>query len=113
MSCVVPYSLLYESQSSVIGTRRGADVLAELPRGTVTFLFTDIEGSTALWEQDRQTMAAAVARHLALLRTAIETHDGVLFKSVGDAVQAAFPTAPDAVAATLDAQQALVEEKWP
>ena len=87
--------------------------MANLPCGTVTFLFTDIEGSTALWERDRAAMAAAVERHLALLRAAIEAHDGVLFKTVGDAVQAAFPTAPDAVAAALDAQRALLAETWP
>ena len=52
-------------------------------------------------------MATAVARHLTLLRAAIEAHGGVLFKIVGDAVQAAFPTAPEAVAAALDAQRAL------
>ena len=87
--------------------------MADLPSGTVTFLFTDIEGSTVLWEQDRAAMASAVERHLALLRTAVETHHGVLFKIVGDAVQAAFPTAPDAVAAAPDAQRALMQETWP
>jgi len=86
--------------------------MPDLPSGTVTFLFTDIEGSTALWERDRAAMADAVERHLALLRTAIETHDGVLFKVVGDAVQAVFPTAPQAVAAALDAQRALLGEDW-
>ena len=86
--------------------------MAELPTGTVTFLFTDIEGSTALWEHDRAAMATAVERHLALLRTAIETHHGVLFKTVGDAVQAAFPTAPDALAAALAAQRSLATENW-
>ncbi|MDF3041547.1 MAG: adenylate/guanylate cyclase protein, partial [Thermomicrobiales bacterium] len=53
-----------------------------------------------------------VERHHSLLRTAIETHNGVLFKTVGDAVQAAFPTAPDAVAAALDAQRSLATERW-
>ena len=65
--------------------------MPDLPSGTVTFLFTDIEGSTALWEQDRQSMATAVERHLALLRDMIEAHGGVLFKTVGDATQSAFP----------------------
>ena len=51
--------------------------MPDLPSGTVTFLFTDIEGSTALWERDQLAMATAVARHLALLRAAIEAHDGV------------------------------------
>src|SRR5215217_3459708 len=86
--------------------------MPELPSGTVTFLFTDIEGSTALWEQDQAAMATAVERHHTLLRTAIETHHGVLFKTVGDAIQAAFPTAPDAVAAALDAQWSLATERW-
>ena len=81
--------------------------MADLPRGTVTFLFTDIEGSTALWERDRQAMASVVARHLALLDVAIAAQGGVHFKTVGDAVQAVFPTAPAAVAAALAAQRAL------
>src|SRR5215217_9439353 len=87
--------------------------MAELPSGTVTFFFTDIEGSTALWERDRAAMATAVERHLDLLRDAVAAHSGVVFKVVGDAVQAAFPTAPDAVAAALDAQRALVQQAWP
>ena len=69
-------------------------IMPDLPSGTVTFLFTDIEGSTPRWERDRQAMAQAVDRHLALLRGAIEAHGGVLFKMVGDAVQAAFPPPP-------------------
>jgi predicted ATPase/class 3 adenylate cyclase len=84
--------------------------MVDLPRGTVTFLFTDIEGSTALWERDRAAMAQAVARHLALLRAAVEAHDGVLFKVVGDGAQIAFPNAPAALAAAIEAQQALLAE---
>ena len=86
--------------------------MPDLPSGTVTFLFTDIEGSTERWEQDRTAMADAVDRHLALLRQAVETNGGVPFKVVGDAVQAAFPTAPQAVAAALAAQRALLVEDW-
>ncbi len=86
--------------------------MPDLPSGTVTFLFTDIEGSTALWEQDRTAMTDAVERHLALLRQAVEAHGGVPFKVVGDAVQAAFPAAPQAVAAALTAQRALLAEDW-
>ena len=82
--------------------------MAELPRGTVAFLFTDIEGSTARWEGNRQVMAAAVAHHLALLGAAIAAHGGVHFKTVGDAVQAAFPTAPQALAAAVAGQRALL-----
>jgi predicted ATPase/class 3 adenylate cyclase len=86
--------------------------MPELPSGTVTFLFTDIEGSTALWERDRPAMAAAVERHIALLDAAIQSHGGVHFKTVGDAVQVAFPTAPEAVATALAAQQSLLTEEW-
>ena len=86
--------------------------MAPLPGGTVTFLFTDIEGSTALWEQDRQAMAAAVERHFALLGEAVAAQDGVLFKTIGDAAQAAFPTVPNAIAAAIAAQLALRREDW-
>jgi predicted ATPase/class 3 adenylate cyclase len=78
-----------------------------LPTGTVTFLFTDIEGSTAHWEQHDASMRAALARHDALLRDAIERHGGAVFKTWGDAFCAAFATAPDALAAALVAQRAL------
>jgi class 3 adenylate cyclase/DNA-binding XRE family transcriptional regulator len=78
-----------------------------LPSGTVTFLFTDIAGSTQLWEQHRAAMPAVLARHDALLRDAITTHGGQIFKTVGDAFCAAFVRASDALAAALDAQPAI------
>ena len=84
----------------------------DLPRGTVTFMFTDIEGSTALWEQDRIAMRAAVERHLALLDAAIGAHGGHRYEQVGDAIQAAFATAGDGLAAAIEAQRALVMEPW-
>src|SRR5579884_3807001 len=83
------------------------------PSGTITFLFTDIEGSTRLWEQYPEAMRAALARHDALLRQAIEAHNGHVFKTVGDAFCAAFATAPDALHAALTAQCALHAEAWP
>jgi class 3 adenylate cyclase len=86
--------------------------MPDLPRGTVTFLFTDIEGSTALWERDQAAMAAAVERHLALLDAAIQAHGGIHFKTVGDAVQSAFPTAPKALAAAVEGQRSLLSEDW-
>jgi predicted ATPase/class 3 adenylate cyclase len=82
------------------------------PTGTVTFLFTDIEGSTRLWESNAQEMQEALARHDELLRTAIEERCGYVFKTVGDAFCAAFGTATDAAEATLAAQRALLEEGW-
>ncbi len=87
--------------------------MADLPRGTVTFLFTDIEGSTRLWRDHRAEMEQAYARHDALLRDAITAHRGVVYKVIGDALQVAFPSAPEAVAAALEAQFALDLEPWP
>jgi len=83
-----------------------------LPSGTVTFLFTDIVGSTQLWEQHHESMGTALARHDSLLRQAIGAHGGVVFKTVGDSVHAVFARAPDALAAALDAQRVLQQERW-
>ncbi len=85
---------------------------SSLPTGTVTFLFTDIEGSTRLWEQHPRAMQAAIARHDTLLREAIEQNGGYVFKTVGDAFCAAFPTAPQALDASLAAQRALNSADW-
>jgi TolB-like protein/Tfp pilus assembly protein PilF len=83
------------------------------PSGTVTFLFTDIEGSTRLWETQREAMAQALPRHDALLRQCIESRGGHIFKTAGDAFCAAFDTAASAVEAALAAQQTLGRERWP
>ncbi len=84
----------------------------DLPTGTVTFLFTDLEGSTQLWERQPRAMRGALARHDELLRRAFESHGGHVFKTGGDAFCVAFPDAPEAVAAALDAQLALAGEDW-
>ncbi|MDR7418394.1 MAG: adenylate/guanylate cyclase domain-containing protein [Armatimonadota bacterium] len=83
------------------------------PTGTVTFLFTDIEGSTRLWEQHPDAMQAVLARHDAILRRTIAGRQGYVFKTVGDAFHAAFARARDAVAAALALQRALAAEAWP
>src|SRR4029077_4574693 len=77
------------------------------PTGTVTFLFTDIEGSTARWESDPNEMRRALAAHDDVLRTAIETEGGWLFKHTGDGVCAAFTSPRAAVDAAIVAQRAL------
>jgi predicted ATPase/class 3 adenylate cyclase len=76
---------------------------------SITLLFTDIEGSTRLWEQEPQRMPAALARHDALARAAVEDHRGTVFKMVGDGLQAAFADPLDAVRATLQLQRAIVD----
>ena len=82
------------------------------PRGTVTFLFTDIEGSTRLWHDHEAAMQAAYVRHDVILSRAISQYGGVRYKVIGDAFQVAFPTAIAAVAATLEAQLALAADDW-
>ena len=77
------------------------------PSGTVTFLFTDIEGSTKRWEADPESMRVELATHDEVLRTAVEAEGGWLFKHTGDGVCAAFQTARAAVDAAVDAQRRL------
>src|SRR3569833_477822 len=86
--------------------------MAALPTGTVTFLFTDIEGSARLWERDASAMQSALTRHDEILKEAIETTGGHVFKTVGDAFCAAFSSAPEALWTALIAQRALHDEDW-
>jgi predicted ATPase/class 3 adenylate cyclase len=79
---------------------------------TLTFLFTDIEGSTPLWDTRPAAMGAATERHNALLREAITRHGGHAFRVVGDAFCVAFSDATSAVAAAVDAQRALSAQRW-
>jgi predicted ATPase/class 3 adenylate cyclase len=88
------------------------NLMGELPTGTVTFLFTDIEGSTTLAQQYPAALPTLLARHHAILREAIEAHHGHVFQIVGDAFCAAFSTASDALNAALDAQRGLQHEAW-
>jgi predicted ATPase/class 3 adenylate cyclase len=83
-----------------------------LPAGTVTFLFTDIEGSTKRWEHLPQAMEVALIRHDAILRSAIENQNGRVFKTIGDAFCAAFADPAAALLAAVDAQRALAAEAW-
>ena len=89
--------------------------MADLPSGTVTFLLTDIAGSTALWEQDPEAMRRTIARHDALLRTIIERRGGSVIrtKGEGDSAFAVFARASDAISAATEVQRALVVEDWP
>lgn len=80
------------------------------PSGTVTFLFTDVEGSTRRWESHPEAMKLAMARHDALVREAIEAGDGVVFTTAGDAFCAAFSSPREAIGAAVAAQKALAAE---
>jgi class 3 adenylate cyclase len=79
----------------------------------LTFLFTDLEHSTPLWEQHPDAMRAALARHDEILHSAVESHGGSVVKTTGDGLHAVFAAASDAVAAAVAAQSALVVEEWP
>src|SRR5215212_6325997 len=72
-----------------------------LPTGTMTFLYTDIVGSTKRWEAHPQLMKGAIERHDAILREAIEAHGGIVFRTEGDAFRAAFSTALPALLAAI------------
>ena len=76
---------------------RGDALTAAAPSGVVTFLFTDVEGSTRRWEADADAMRIALAAHDEVLRSAIEAHGGWLFKHTGDGVCAAFASPKSAV----------------
>ena len=87
--------------------------MAELPSGTVTFLFTDIEGSTRLLTRLRGKYAEVLAEHQRLLRAAFNEYDGREVHTEGDAFFVAFARARDAVAAAIAGQRALASERWP
>jgi predicted ATPase/class 3 adenylate cyclase len=86
--------------------------MADLPSGTVTFFFTDLEVSTRLWDQEPDAMRAALARHDTILREAVATYGGQVVKGRGDGVHAVFATADAAVRAAVDAQLAIGAEAW-
>src|SRR5689334_13069293 len=82
------------------------------PSGTVTFLLTDLEGSTRLWEQDPDAMKAAMVRHDEILEKTVSARSGYIFNRMGDGMAASFSTARDAVLAAAAFQQALEAERW-
>src|SRR5690348_11787905 len=84
-----------------------------LPSGTVTFLLTDLEGSTRMWEHDPEAMRTAMVRHDEILEKTVTAYRGHVFSRMGDGMAAAFSTASDAVSAAVALKQALAEEDWP
>ena len=86
--------------------------MASPPTGTLTFLFTDIEASTKLWERHPEAMQSALARHDEILRGATEEHGGYVFKTISDAFCCVFSTSTNALEAAIEAQRALLREEW-
>jgi predicted ATPase/class 3 adenylate cyclase len=93
--------------SAFVGSNRA------LPTGNVTFLFTDIEGSTRLWERAAGAMRRALVRHDDILRRVTARNNGVVFKTVGDSFYCVFAGADDALRAAIEAQHAFADEPWP
>jgi class 3 adenylate cyclase len=87
--------------------------VAVVPHGTVTFLFTAIEGSTLLWEEQPADMRLALATHDRLIREVVEAHEGYVFSTSGDAFSVASSTPGNAVTAAVAAQRRLDAEPWP
>src|SRR3954467_7929044 len=81
--------------------------------GTITFLFTEIEAGTQVWERDSIAMRDAHTRYQVILREAIEANDGDAYKTMGDSLHAAFATPSQALQAAIDAQLLLFAEEWP
>ena len=88
-------------------------VMAVPPTGTVTFVFTDVEGSTKWWEDQPVTMAAALRIHDDVVRRHVEAHSGWVFSTGGDAFAIAFSTAHQALDAAVDIDRDLVHRQWP
>jgi predicted ATPase/class 3 adenylate cyclase len=86
--------------------------MPELPTGTITFLFTDIEGSTVRWEHFPEEMRLALARHDEIMRTCLAKHGGAVFKTVGDAFYVVFVSAISAIHAAIEVQETLAKEVW-
>ncbi len=99
-----------ERESSQVRPRpAGGQAGDELPSGTVAFLFTDVEGSTGLWEHDEPGMAEALGRHDEVLRGAVGAHGGYVFSTAGDSFACAFSSALAAVEAAIEAQSGLAD----
>ena len=109
---IEPTSALRELEAELLGGLDPERSVAgptprRLPDGTVTFMFTDIEGSTERWQNDELAMSAALASHDQTIRSVVDLHGGAVFKHTGDGVCAVFTSAPSAVAAAVDAQSQL------
>ena len=89
--------------------------MTDLPSGTITYLFTDVEGSTPLWQQHPDEMRSVMARHDTLLTSTVEANGGTVVRprGKGDSIFAVFLRASDAVGASCSAQQLLLQENWP
>src|SRR5262245_26009276 len=94
------------------GSPRNLGIVSDGVTSFLTYLFSDIEGSTQLWERHPDAMPGALARHDAILKEAVESASGIVVKTTGDGVMAVFGSVGDAVAASIGAQRELSAEAW-
>jgi class 3 adenylate cyclase len=107
-------TLLHRVYGSVVaGENVPKNAESTLPTGIVTFLLTDVEGSTRLWAEDQEAMSASLQVHDRVLREAVESQGGYVFSTAGDSFAVAFTPASDAVAAAASAQARFGSESWP
>jgi len=99
-------------EERISATVRSRVTTKVMPTGTVTFLFTDIEGSTQRWDRFGRDMETALRRHDVILREAVERHDGVVFKTIGDAFCVVFGRAESALEAALKLQRDIAREDF-
>ena len=83
------------------------------PSGTVTFLFTDVERSTSLWQSDGASMPTALAAHDTLIRSQVAEHGGYVFSTAGDSFAVSVAASQQALGAAVAVQAALAEQDWP
>jgi len=105
-----PVATLDDGDASTLVAELADPIARALPTGTVTFLFMDLPTSTGMWERDHRAASAALAHYHAILRQAVEAHDGVVFKTVADLICAAFAHVPHAIEAALASQRTLQSE---
>ena len=113
---VEPGPALRSLEAKILGQDENLDarpVARQAPTGTVTFAFSDIEGSSMLWAQHRQPMAAAVARHDEIIRACVAAHRGYVFATGGDSFGVAFHRANDAIVWAAEVQDLIDAEDWP
>jgi len=110
--CSMARSLALDPDND-LGCKMAEEFASLLPTGVVTFLFTDVEGSTALWATDVEAMAASLALHDEILREVVAEMSGYVFTTAGDSFAVAFQAASDAVNAAKVAQERFASASWP
>lgn len=112
-STITTSGIVKETYLANLRSEHAKKMIQDAPRGNVTLVFTDVQGSTALWEADPTNMCIALEQHNELMRRLIHSHRGYEVKTEGDAFMIAFHSSLDAVEFCVAVQKALIEVQWP